>query len=159
MSPSFSYHQVARHLPKRFALSGRGYPLDPSYYLLEDGTQPAEVPMDDEGLPPESLRYAKVGDCYGDGQAWMKANARKVAPLHRFWWEGDLYAHFTRGGEVLPMDEWNLLSPQEYEAAFKKNRGLTRRAPREAKVHEASVRRDVDQLEVFLSPRHGRMRG
>lgn len=107
----------------------------------------------DEVLPKHLTRAALMAayeagvdtnTLYEERDKWIKKN-QSVQPLRRFWWEGELYTRFARGGKSDEKVEWHLLSVSDWEEAAR------RVEPGHGNWYS------VDHMEVFCAPTRGRI--
>ena len=107
----------------------------------------------DEVLPARLCYDAIAGLVFGDEataealwaerDGWIEAH-RDTMPLRNFWWQGDLWAHFSPTGDILGNNSWTLLTLDEFERFIRR--------------YEPDGRPD-DYAEIFLSPSRGRIVG
>lgn len=159
---SFTEHQYSYYMPKRLKTGGYGDPLDTSWYCYPDGSKPETVVLDEYGYPEDP--NLDVPQAFWDARnAWISTVGKRVLPLRKFWYEGDLFTHFPRIGlEVTDygyswdlLETWHRVSSEEAARRLQKGAGqLGAVAQRPGRLPR---RGSVGSLELFLTPGAGRI--
>lgn len=160
-----AYHKYRDLCPKRFARTkNRGWPASAEWYE-RNGESVASVEFDDEGVPVDP--HLSIRDAYHkESDEWFKTVGQRVLPLRKFWYEGDLYSHISRKGEVgnpgtmggtLEDTDWYRMDAMDFASAVRKARGdrYSYMTPEGIRTVPSSR----DHLEVFIPPNSGKIFG
>lgn len=159
----FAYHKYKDLFPKSFKTTDVGYPLSPSSYEYLDGSTPTSVDFDNEGRPTDDELLVKEG-WSEEKERWIENVGKKVLPLRKFWYEGELYSHMNHRGEIgdvglFSEPDWYKVHSSVFAKAVHRNNGNRFAEVIGAGKGISYYRSSVDHLEVFIPPRAGHITG
>ena len=144
----FTHHKYKDLLPKRYRIEDDPFELsDEEYYALPDSY------------------WEERHNLLNERQEWINKVGRKILKVQEFWYRGDLYAHFTPGGDIAdaPMCsqdsgvQWSLMNVDK----LKKNivsSGADRSFWRLGDSELFRGWSSKDHLEVFIPEGRGKIR-
>ena len=161
-SEDFTYHQYNYYMPKRLQINDYGCPVDPANFQYPDGSRPAVVEVDETGYPEDELLNVRPS-FWTDRHAWVATTGSRVLPLRKFWYEGELYTHFSARGvkfyshglAMYALEDWHRVDTVEVARRLRKGTGQLA-LPEESRRRVAR-RGSVGLLELFLPPGAGRI--
>lgn len=153
------------------------WPHSKEWYVTEDETPIAsdeEVRFEyrDGDTRPFSAYVIRNGcrvDVYAAAEydkaksKWIEEIGKKVLPIKKFWYEGDLYAHFNPDATVSNTGlwggdtEWLKIHTRDFARMVKKNRGTESALYERTRQEWQRMRYTTDFLEVFIPPGVGRI--
>lgn len=160
-----THHQLRDLLPKRLqTMERRSFPRDLRWYSYPDGSRPTSVELDEHGwLADDELEVNP--DFYREQEAWIETVGKRIHPIRKFWYDGDLYSHIDKRGGIgnpgtmgLGETDWFRMHSSEVAVAIRRARGdryVERRSDKGLAVMKASN----DHLELFIPARAGRITG
>lgn len=147
IEPFFFYHQWTDRLPAHLRYDADYYPLrrevlrGPAGEELDAGdTRTVEELCEADWSPYEGW--------HDERRAWVREVGMRSWPLRHFWYDGPVYTHLTRRGEILGLSDWTSMAVREYAEAVRRcgaNRMTLRTGDR-----LCVARSSKDHLEVFL---------
>ena len=102
--PNFTEHQYNYYMPKSLKVTVWGDPVDPQAYIYPDGSKPTGAALARLLRDLEEYGYPEAEDLRtrdgftADRNAWIEAVGKKVLPLRKFWYEGELLTHIPKNG-------------------------------------------------------------
>lgn len=120
----YSWHKWQEVLPKHLN--------DDAFRALMHGYRDAD-------REEQAALGEKLAELREEAVEWKRQH-RSILPLHEFWYEGELYAHFDPRGEPTAVDVWYLMT-----------------AKRLAEIVEAQHKLWDHGLEVFIPRGRGRI--
>ena len=163
MEPFLTYHKYRDLYPKRFArTANRGWPADAQWYEKND--QPVDfVEFDEDGVPVDKELSVR-GEYYDEADKWFRSTGKRILPVRKFWYEGEVYSHIDKKGKVgnsatmggtLEDTDWFRMHTSELAVAIQKARGdrVPGRYGDKFSLHRASH----DHLEIFIPPKAGKI--
>ena len=167
----FTWHKYEDALPKHLKQHRYSHlPIDPKWCYSEDKTVTTPITreflanLEAEATPqdgstssfgnsldwPEWL-YVRE-EFHEERSKWINNVGRKIVPIHKFWYSGDLYTHFTpTGNEVV--SEWHKMDTSMFVKNYVRTGGTVWNW--QGKLYRSSV----DHLEVFIPPGVGQISG
>ncbi len=103
-------------------------------------------------IMPKHLKNAG----WEEQQKWVDTVGRKILPLREFWYEGELFAHFTPAGKVSGLAEWSLFHSHQLAKNISSS-GADTVFYTDSNDNLIRRRSVADHLEVFIPPRRGRI--
>lgn len=135
---------AAERAPERYGLWALPHPFYDEFLAYHKWDEVLPKHLTREALVAASEAGIDTDALNDEREAWIKRN-QSVQPLRRFWWEGELYARFDHNGKFPDGLDWHLLSVSDWEIAARK--------VEPGRTHRFSS----DHMEVFCSPKHGRI--
>lgn len=175
----FTYHQYKDRLPKTLKdYPNSSFPADKTWYeVVERYEYVRDIEPTDSLVWPEPDEYGRIGHPeaidgkgnlievqvkegrYDAQTAWIDTVGKRILPLRKFWYSGDLYSHIDRNGEIgnagtfMGETEWYRMDAMDLVKAIRKCRGNRYiERGKEGGLHH--WKSSVDHLEIFL-PRGG----
>lgn len=93
------------------------------------------------------------GELYDARSAWVKDVGRKILPIRKFWYSGEIYSHLRPNGEPGVEDEWHKIDTEFFVRRFRKSGGTV------VRVQDFLLRTSIDHLELFIPRNAGRISG
>lgn len=161
----YAYHRYSYLMPKRLKLlEGTGWPAHPCWYQDLEGNPLGKLPPLDENGRPAGDDFGLREGFWEEQEEWVATVGKKILPLRKFWYEGDLYTHISprgqTGNSMAQFGEinWFKCSTQDFAKRVTKSRGDKGFPTRvDGRVEPPLARYAHDHLEVFIPAGAGRI--
>lgn len=162
----FTYHQYLDRLPRNLRVNEARWPIDPSRYVDSNGKSLSlkTIEFDEQGSPKLDTDDYEIVDGFWDEQhQWIEKVGKRIHPIRKFWYEGDLYSHIDRNGEIGHVGLWG----ERVDWFRMDSRSLARAIPRSGGNHHYEMgthglqrwQASLDHLELFIPPNAGKISG
>lgn len=130
METFLTFHQLRDRLPKRLrSVAGGWWPQALEWYSYPDGSTPTSIERGEYGEPLDEAIELREGFAAAQ-EEWIATVGKRILPLRKFWYEGELYTHLDRRGRVRATGlggagetEWTLMHSSELAVAIRRGRG------------------------------------
>jgi hypothetical protein len=101
----------------------------------------------------KNFHYDEQSELYEEQEKWINTIGKRVLPIREFWYQGDVFTHFTPQGEIGEMEQWSTMDATTLLKQITSS-GADRTYWR-SKESVVRGKSSIDHMEVFISPRMG----